>query len=131
MRRTTLTTSLYLALLFLGGVAVGVFGHRLYTLNSVNASVDPRNPKEFLRRYVAEMRSRLKLTDDQVSRLGPILDETRQRHQVLMDKHRPEFKAMQDQQVQKIRGILTDSQQAEYTKMLDEREKRRQRDRRP
>jgi len=131
MRRTTLTSSLYLALLFLGGVAVGVFGHRLYTLNSVNASVDPRNPKEFLRRYVAEMRSRLKLTDDQVSRLGPILDETRQRHQVLMDKHRPEFKAMQDQQVQKIRGILTDSQQAEYTKMLDEREKRRQRDRRP
>jgi len=48
-----------------------------------------------------------------------------------LEKHRPEFKAMQDQQVQKIRGILTDSQQAEYTKMLDEREKRRQRDRRP
>jgi len=128
MRRTTLTTTLYLALLFLGGVAVGVFGHRLYTLNSVNASVDPRNPKEFLRRYVAEMRSRLKLTDDQVSRLGPILDETRQRHQVLMDKHRPEFKAMQDQQVQKIRGILTDSQQAEYTDMLADREKQRQRE---
>ncbi len=131
MRRSTLTTGLYLALLFLGGVAVGVFGHRLYTLNSVNANVDPRNPKEFRRRYVAEMRSRLKLTDDQVSRLGPILDETRQRHQELMDKHRPEFKAMHDQQVQKIRGILTDSQQAEYTKMLDEREKQRQRDRRP
>jgi hypothetical protein len=131
MRRSTLTTSLYLALLFLGGVAVGVFGHRLYTLNSVNANVDPRNPKEFRRRYVAEMRSRLKLTDDQVSRLGPILDETRQRHQELMDKHRPEFKAMQDQQVQKIRGILTDSQQTEYTKMLDEREKRRQRESRP
>jgi len=45
MRRSTLTTSLYLALLFLGGVAVGVFGHRLYTLNSVNASVNPRNPE--------------------------------------------------------------------------------------
>ncbi len=131
MRRSTLTSGLYLALLFLGGVAVGVFGHRLYTLNSVNANVDPRNPKEFRRRYVAEMRTRLKLTDDQVSRLGPILDETRQRHQELMDKHRPEFKAMHDQQVQKIRGILTDSQQAEYTKMLDEREKQRQRDRRP
>ena len=131
MRRSTLTTSIYLVLLFLGGVAVGVFGHRLYTLNSVNANVDPRNPKEFRRRYVAEMRSRLKLTDDQVSRLGPILDETRQRHQELMDKHRPEFKAMQDQQVQKIRGILTDSQQTEYTKMLDEREKRRQRESRP
>ena len=131
MRRSTLTTGLYLALLFLGGVAVGVFGHRLYTLNSVNANVDPRNPKEFRRRYVAEMRTRLKLTDDQVSRLGPILDETKQRHQELMDKHRPEFKAIQDEQVQKIRGILTDSQQAEYTTMLAEREKQRQRDRHP
>jgi hypothetical protein len=131
MRRSTLTTSLYLALLFLGGVAVGVFGHRLYTLNSVNASVNPRNPEEFRRRYVAEMRTRLKLTDDQVTRLGPILDETRQRHRDLMDKHRPEFKAIQDEQVQKIRGILTDSQQAEYTTMLADREKQRQRDRRP
>ena len=130
MRRSTLTTGLYLALLFLSGVAVGIFGHRLYTLNSVNAS-NPRNPEEFRRRYVAEMRNRLKLSDDQVARLGPILDETRQRHRELVDKHRPEFKAIQDDQVQKIRGILTDSQQAEYTTMLAEREKQRQRDRRP
>jgi hypothetical protein len=122
---------LYLALLFLSGIAVGVFGHRLYTLNSVNANVNPRNPEEFRRRYVAEMRTKLKLTDDQVARLGPILDETRQRHHELVDKHRPEFKAIQDEQVRKIRAILTDSQQAEYTAMLAEREKQRQRDRRP
>jgi hypothetical protein len=127
MRRTTLT-GLYLALLFLGGVVVGAFGHRLYTLNSVNASVNPRNPEEFRRRYVAEMRTRLKLTDDQVTRLGPVLDETRQRHRELMDKHRPEFKAIQDEQVRRIREILTDSQQAEYTRMLAEREKQRQRE---
>ena len=128
MRRTTLTTSLYLALLFLGGVAVGVFGHRLYTLNSVNASVDPRNPEEFRRRYVAEMRNRLKLTDGQVARLGPILDETRKRHQELVDKHRPEFKAIHDEQVRKIRGILSEAQQAEYSRMLDDREKQRLRE---
>ena len=131
MRRSTLTTGLYLALLFLSGIAVGVFGHRLYTLNSVNANVNPRNPEEFRRRYVAEMRTKLKLTDDQVARLGPILDETRQRHHELVDKHRPEFKAIQDEQVRKIRAILTDSQQADYTAMLAEREKQRQRDRHP
>ncbi len=105
-----------------------MFGHRLYTLNSVNASVNPRNPEEFRRRYVAEMRTRLKLTDDQVARLGPVLDETRQRHRELMDKHRPEFKAIQDEQVRRIREILTDSQQAEYTDMLADREKQRQRE---
>ena len=128
MRRTTLTTGLYLTLLFLGGVAVGVFGHRLYTLISVNANVNPRNPDEFRRRYVAEMRNRLKLTDGQVARLGPILDETRQRHQELVDKHRPEFKAIHDEQVRKIRGILSEAQQAEYSRMLDDREKQRQRE---
>ena len=131
MRRSTLTTGLYLALLFLSGIAVGVFGHRLYTLNSVNAGFNPRNPEEFRRRYVAEMREKLQLTDDQVTRLGPILDETRKRHHELVDKHRPEFKAIQDEQVRKIREILTDTQQPKYTAMLAEREKQRQRDRRP
>mgnify|MGYP001796538558 CR=1 FL=1 len=107
MRRATLTTGLYLALLFLGGVAVGVFGHRLYTLNSVNASVNPRNPDEFRRRYVAEMRKRLKLTDDQVTSLGPILDETRPRHHPRVDNHRPGFKAIPAAQNRKIRESLT------------------------
>jgi hypothetical protein len=121
MRRSNLTTGLYLLLLFFSGVAVGAFGFRL-----VNAGVNPRNPEEFRRRYVAELRSRLKLSDDQVNRLGPILDETRQRHRELVDKHRPEFKVIQDEQVRKIRAILSDAQQAGYTKLLEEREKQRQ-----
>jgi Spy/CpxP family protein refolding chaperone len=120
MRRTTLISGLYLA--------VGAFGLRLYTLNSVNAGVNPRDPEVFRRRYVAEMSSRLKLTDDQVGRLGPILDEARRQHQELVDKHRPEFKAIHDEQVSKIRAILTPGQQAEYTKMLEDREKQRQRE---
>lgn len=126
MRRTSLTTGLYLVLLFLSGVAVGAFGLRLYTLKTVSASFNPRNPEEFRRRYVAELRDKLTLTDDQVKLLGPILDETRQRHRELMEKHRPEFKTIQDEQEHKIRAILTDAQQPEYTKFLELREKRRQ-----
>ena len=127
--RRSFVTGFYLLLLFLSGVAVGAFGLRLYTLNSVSASVNTRNPEEFRRRYVAELRTRLKLTDDQVNRLGPILDETRQRYHDLHEKHKPEMKLIQDDQVQKIRAILTDAQQTEYTRLLDEREKQRQRDR--
>ena len=123
MRRTTLTTALYLVLLFLAGVAVGAFGLRLYTMNSVSASA---SPEEFRRRYVAELQSRLKLTGQQVDQLQPILDETRQRHRELREKHKPEFDAIHDEQVRKIRLILTDSQQADYTKLLAEREKQRQ-----
>ena len=125
MRRTSLTAGLYLVLLFFSGIAVGAFGLHLYTQNSVSA----RNPDEFRRRYIAELQTKLKLTDDQVNKLGPILDETRRRHRELMEKHRPEMKAIQEDQVSKIRAILMDSQQSEYTKLLEEREKQRLRER--
>lgn len=126
MRRSSLTTGLYLLLLFLSGVAVGGFGLHLYTLK---VSANARSPEEFRRRYVEELQTRLKLTDDQVKQLGPILDETRRRHHELMESLRPERKAIQDDQVKKIRAILTESQQAEYTRLIEEREKQRQRQR--
>lgn len=122
MRRTTLATALYLALLFFAGVAVGAFGLRLYTMKSVSASP---SPEEFRRRYVAELRSRLQLTAQQVDQLQPILDETRQRHRELREKHKPEFEAIHDEQVRKIRLILSSAQQAKYTKLLEERETQR------
>ena len=124
MRRNSLTI-LYLAILFLSGVAVGGFGLRLYTLNSVRASGGRPSPEEFQRRYVAELRTRLSLSDDQVSKLGPILDDTRKQFRELREKHRPELKAIQDEQTQRIRALLNDSQQAEFARFLDEREKQR------
>lgn len=128
MRRSSLITGLYLLLLFFSGVAVGGFGVHLYTLRSVSAR-NPRNPDEFRNHYIAELKTRLKLSDDQAKQLGPILDETWRRHRELVKRHRPEMKAIQDEQVAKIRAILTDSQQAEYAKLLEEREKQRQRQR--
>jgi len=125
MRRNSLIAGLYLVLLFFSGVAVGAFGLHLYT-NSVRAN-GPRDPNVFREHYIAELRTRLKLTDDQVSKLGPILDETRRRHREFAEQHRSEMKAIQDDQVSKIRALLMDSQQAEYTKLLEEREKQRQR----
>src|SRR5690348_12524170 len=59
MQRAGLSTVTYLALVFVSGVAVGGFGMRLYTLSSVTANVSPRNPDEFRRRYVAELRDKL------------------------------------------------------------------------
>ncbi len=120
------STRLYLALVFLSGILVGGFGVRLYTLSPVSASVNPRNPEEFKRRYVEEMRSRLHLSDQQVTQLGPIMDETRQRYREFHERYKPELKAIQNQQVGKIRSILTEGQQPEYSKMLEEREKQRQ-----
>jgi uncharacterized protein YeaO (DUF488 family) len=101
---------------------------RLYTLSSVTANVSPRNPDEFRRRYVAELRDKLKLTDEQVKKLQPILDETRRRNREFHERHRPELKAIQDEQVKQIRGILTEAQQGDYAKLLEERERQRQRE---
>jgi len=129
MQRASLSTALYLALVFLSGILVGSFGLRLYTLSSVNANVNPRNPEEFRRRYVAELRNRLKLTDEQVNKLQPILDQTRRRNREFHEKYKPELKAIQDEQVSQIRGILTGAQQADYTKLLDEREREREKQR--
>jgi hypothetical protein len=122
MRRSGLSMGIYLALVFLSGAVAGGVGVRLYTLNSVNASA-PKTPEEFRKQYVAEMRSRLKLTDQQVSQLQPILDETRQRYRDLHEKNRPALKAIQDEQVAKVRAILTVAQQGDYEKMREEREK--------
>ena len=125
MRRTTLTTALYLALVFLSGAVVGAFALRLYTLKSGSAS-NPKTPEEYRRQYVAEMRTRLKLTEQQVSQLVPILDETRGRYHELKEKNRPALKVIQDDQVAKIRSILNGDQIAEYEKLRVEREKLRQ-----
>jgi len=133
MRRSSFTTFLYLAILFLSGVAAGAFGLRLYTLNSVraNGGNGRPSPEEFKRRYIQELRTQLTLSEEQVSKLGPILDETRRQFRELHEKHRPEWKAIQDEQTRKIRALLNDSQQSEYGKFLDEREKQRQREPRP
>ena len=125
-KRPIFTTRLYLALVFLSGILVGGFGVRLYTLSPVSASVNPRSPEEFKRRYIDEMHAQLHLSDQQVKQLGPILDETRQRYREFHERYKPELKAIQNQQVGKIRSILTEGQQPEYSKMLEDREKQRQ-----
>ncbi len=126
MKRRSLTPAFYLLLVFASGVAVGGSAHLLYSSKSVMASSSPKSPAEYRRQLVAEMRVRLHLTADQVSRLEPILDETRQRYQECHKKIDPETKAIQAEQTQKIRALLSDDQKTEFEKMRAERERNRQ-----
>jgi len=137
MKRAGLSAGLYLLLVFLSGAVVGGFSHRLYTMNSVLAGQSPTKPDEYRRQYIKEMRTRLSLSDQQLSQLTTILDNTRSRyHEVkarwdlqAKDAARPELKAIQAESVQQIKGILSDTQKPEYEKLLAEREKRRQQNR--
>jgi len=136
MKRATLSTALYVTLVFLSGAVVGGFAHRLYMVNTVfsGPTSPPPKPEDVRRKIVEEMRTRLSLTSDQVRQLSAIMDSTKARfHEVRSkwDKEahiraKPELKAIQEDQVQKIKEILTEAQRPESDKYRADREKQRQ-----
>ncbi|MBI3472405.1 MAG: hypothetical protein HY013_13715 [Candidatus Solibacter usitatus] len=125
MSRSRLSSAFYVFLVFLSGGVVGAFSHRLYIMNSVKAESGPPSPAEWRKRYLEEMSARVSLTAEQLTKLNAILDETRERHRELQARHRPEYRAIQDEQVNQIRGLLTESQRPLYEKLREEREQRR------
>ena len=123
MTRSRLSVTLYLLLVFLSGVVVGVLGHSYFAKGS--AAPPPRpNPEEFRRRYMEEMRQRLKLSEEQARQIEAILDETRERW-------RTQMQAIQQEQTSRINALLNEQQRAEYEKMRREREERRKRGHKP
>lgn len=123
MKRSQMAVALYAVLTFASGVAVGVLGHRAY-LASAQSQERPRRPEDFRKKYIEEMRFRLKLSEPQTIQLNAILDATRDRIKQVREKERPEMDAIQADQRLRIRAMLNPEQQAEYEKMLAEREKR-------
>ena len=113
--------ALYVGLVFLSGAVLGAFSHRLYTISGVSAN-SPRNPEEFRKRYMEEMKSRLKLSADQVTKLSAILDETRARVRSTRESIEPEIRKIRDEQQEKVHQILSAEQIPEYDKMRQERE---------
>jgi hypothetical protein len=122
MRRSNLTTLLYLVLVFASGIVVGGFANRLYMMRSVSAASSPKatqNHAAFREKYVQEMRTKLNLTDAQVSELQQIIEATDHR---LRDMH----KDIDNEHARKVAAMLNDTQKAEYTKIREERERKRQ-----
>ena len=120
--------AVYVGLIFLSGVLVGAFGHRLYMVKTVTAG--PR-PEEYRKRYVAEMESRLKLRPDQVAQLNTFLDQTRARLHEVHERYRPEMDAIRHEQNGRIKAMLDDRQRAEYDRILEERERNQKTGTRP
>jgi Spy/CpxP family protein refolding chaperone len=122
MTRTRLSVVVYLLLVFSSGAAVGALGHWYFRRE---APPPPRpSPEEFRRRFMEEMRTRLKLTDEQARQIETILDETRERWRAHMH-------ALQEEQTSRINALLNDEQRAEYKKMRREHEERRKRGHKP
>lgn len=123
MKPTRLPIVLYLLLVFASGVLVGVFSQRLYSARVAKAACETKS-ESYRQRYIEEMRSRLGLSNEQVVQLNAILDSVRSRYQAARAKCRPEIESIHAEQVEQTRAILTDKQQPEYQKMVDEWEQR-------
>jgi Spy/CpxP family protein refolding chaperone len=124
MKVTRWTVALYMALVFLCGGVVGAFAFRLYTVSGVSANA-PRNPEEFRKRYMADMKARLSLSDDQAAKLSAIMDDTRMRFRATRDSIEPEMQKIREDQRQRISEMLSPSQLAEWRKMVEERRRAR------
>jgi len=125
MKKSNLTIAIYLLLVFSGGVAVGGFGHRLYTVKAVSAETKRKTPEEYRRAYMTEMKQRLHLTDEQAVTIEKVLDSTKVRYKSFRERTKPELDTIQSDQTNAIRGILSPEQMPEYDKMRAEREARR------
>lgn len=127
MKRSSLIVALLLV--FLSGLVVGAVGYRLYTAEPAAATTTERrpSPEEYRRRYVEMMKTRLRLTDEQLAQLNAILDETHELFKKYEEKSKAEKQAIREHQIAKINAMLTEEQRAEYAKIRAEREaKRRQ-----
>jgi uncharacterized membrane protein len=129
MFKPTFSAALYLLLVFLSGAVVGTVAYRAYTMNTASASTPARkrDPEEFRKHYVQDMRTRLKLDAGQVAQLEQILDQTREEFHQMNAKMRAEGQAIQNLQVEKISTMLREDQRPLYEKFRTEREAERKR----
>ena len=119
MRLSRLTIALYVGLIFASGAVLGVFGHSLYAVSTVRSNP---TPEALRKKKLAEMQSRMKLSDEQVSKINSIYDETRARFHEVRHRMDPEMEKIGKEQREKVRSVLSSDQQAEYEKMLKEQD---------
>ncbi len=130
MKLTRWTIALYMGLVFVCGGVVGAFGHRLYTVSTVSANAATRNPEEVRRRYLEDLKARLKLSDDQVAKVNSVMDDTRVRFRATRATIEPEMRTIREDQQREIGELLSPEQQAEWQKISEERERNRRNKRR-
>jgi uncharacterized membrane protein len=117
---------LYVLMVFLSGALVGAVGYRLYSAKTVSATVAPKpKPEEWRKHVVEDMRTRLKLTDEQVSKLQAAFDATKQSFAEYDQRSKAERKSIIEAQHQTIRSFLSDEQRAGYDRFLQERQQKR------
>jgi len=81
---------------------------------------------EFRSRYLAEMRQKVGVTDDQANAVSKILDDTKTKFDDIRRAERPQRDRIQQEQIDSIRALLTDAQKPAYDAWRAERQKEQQ-----
>ena len=107
-------------LLFACGAAVGALAVHLYEGHTVNA----KGAEDVRQHYINEMQSRLNLTPTQVQQLELILDDTKAKVKVVRDSYHPQMLKIKQEQISRVKSILTPAQVPAYEQLVAERERR-------
>jgi len=127
VKLSRLTIALYVGLIFASGAVLGVFGHSLYAVSTVKSN--STRPEDVRKKNLTLMQTRMKLTDEQVSKINSIFDETRARFHEVRERYHPEMDKIQQEQRDKVRSFLSPDQRAEYEKMLKEQDEHQKQER--
>ena len=124
MPRTRVSALLYLVLVFGSGILVGVFANRLYLVTTTaSANNSPQTMTEYRKRYLSEMRAKVKVNDAQVAAVTRLLDETKGKYDALHAQEVPLHDKIQADLIDEIRDQLTDKQKVAYDAWRIERER--------
>jgi hypothetical protein len=122
MPRSKASGVIYTLLILFAGILIGVSFHRLYDNTSVSANTAaPQNMTEFRKRYLAEMRERVKVNDKQISAVVQHLDDAKRRYDDLRVQEQPLHDRIQQELQDEIRAELSDEQKPAYDKWHAER----------
>lgn len=130
MMKTKTSAVLSLALVFVSGALVGVLAHRAYVVRAASASLEANtrkpSPADWRKHVLGEMRSKLKLNDEQAGQLNSIFDQMDAEVRDLRAKRDSQNQALQSALQEKIKAILHPDQLDLYAQYRAEREKERE-----
>jgi hypothetical protein len=130
MLKPKLSAVLSLLLVFASGALVGVLGHRAYTISAANAAKEQpkrRDPRDWRKHFAGELKEKVKLNDQQLTRVNLILDEVDSEYRTMFGDWNKSMAGIQESLVAKVNSLLTPEQKQLYKQFREEREHDRQR----
>jgi len=126
MPRTRISIALYLFLVFASGILVGIVSFRLYSTNTASANNSPQSMREFRKRYLDGMRTKVGVSEAQIVAITKTLDETKQKYDELAAQEQPLHDKIQQDHIDQIKALLNDQQRIAYDNWRAERERAKQ-----